>query len=29
MDFKGLGKMSSTSIRNAYRHGQFGALPNI
>jgi hypothetical protein len=28
-DFKGLGKMSSTSIRNAYRHGQFGALPNI
>jgi predicted ATPase len=28
-DFKGLGKMSSTSIRNAYRHGLFGALPNI
>lgn len=28
-DFKGLGKMSSASIRNAYRHGQFGALPNI
>ncbi len=28
-DFKGLGKMSSTGIRNAYRHGQFGALPNI
>jgi predicted ATPase len=28
-DFKGLGKISSTSIRNAYRHGQFGALPNI
>jgi hypothetical protein len=28
-DFKGLGKMSSTSIRNAYRHGQFGALPHI
>lgn len=28
-EFKGLGKMSSTSIRNAYRHGQFGALPNI
>lgn len=28
-EFKGLGKMSSMSIRNAYRHGQFGALPNI
>ena len=28
-EFKGLGKMSSASIRNAYRHGQFGALPNI
>ena len=28
-EFKGLGKMSSSSIRNAYRHGQFGALPNI
>lgn len=28
-DFKGLGKMSAMSIRNAYRHGQFGALPNI
>ena len=29
VEFKGLGKMSSASIRNAYRHGQFGALPNI
>lgn len=29
VDFKGLSKMSSASIRNAYRHGQFGAVPNI
>lgn len=28
-DFKGLGKMKSIGIRNAYRHGQFGALPKI
>ncbi len=28
-DFSNLGKMSSISIRNAYRHGQFGALPKI
>ena len=28
-EFKGLGKMSPMSIRNAYRHGRFGALPNI
>jgi hypothetical protein len=28
-DFKGLGKMTPVSIRNAYRHGQFGAIPNI
>ena len=28
-DFKGLNKMSPNSICNAYRHGQFGAHPNI
>ena len=28
-DFKGLSRMSPNSICNAYRHGQFGAHPNI
>jgi len=28
-DFKGLTKMTPNSICNAYRHGQFGAHPNI
>lgn len=28
-DFKGLTRMSPNSICNAYRHGQFGAHPNI
>ena len=28
-DFKGLSSMSPNSICNAYRHGQFGAHPNI